>query len=200
MFISIEKVVVVYSCEVLLMLASGPVKSPKVIIEFLKDPKVSPDIKQVCIRLLRNPFLSQLFEKTTFEVIFEICNEYKKHPDIYDDIFSGKIKMRLTSMDTALPIIDCKEIEKDCSIKSLFEPNTLIGQIVEKFAVSKTEYSQIKKIAVKIKENKMMTATFNSENRIVSMLVDFVSPKNKGNAIVNFLRTRNHKRVDLIRF
>lgn len=181
------------------MLTSGPIKSPRVIIKFLKDPEISPEIKKVCIRLLRHPFLSQLFEKTPVSVIFEICTEYNKHPEIYDDIFSGKIKLYSDSMEKALPIVNYKELKNNCGIQTLFEPHTLIGQVVEKFAVCESEYRQIKRIAVKIKKNKMMTAAFNAENKIVSMIVDFVTAQSKGNELTKFVKTTDKKRIDLVK-
>lgn len=182
------------------MLVSGPIKSPKVIIKFLKDPSISPDIKEICIRLLRNPFLSQLFEKTPVSVIFEICNEYSKHPEIYDDIFSGKIKLFVKGQtEKALPVIEYDNMAGDENIQKFFKPNTLVGQVVEKFAVCPTEYKEIKRIAVKLKENKVMTAAFNSDNKIVSMLVDFLSKNHKENALANFLDSKKTQRVDLVK-
>lgn len=53
---------------------------------------------------------------------------------------------------------------------------------------------------MEVSGNKMLTVAFNSEKKIVSMLVDYVNAKNKTDAFMKFLNDSAKKRIDLIRF
>lgn len=176
-------------------------ESTGVILKFLNDPQISPELKAICFRLTSHQYIEKLLEQTPASAIFWICEEYRKHPDLYDDIFNGKIKFfRKGAMDKAVPLFNEKIIEDHSSLKNLFEPDKLIRQVVEKFVTFETGSNQIRRIAVEVNGNKMLTVAFNSEKKIVSMLIDYINAKQRTNAFMKFLNDSAKKRIDLIRF
>lgn len=173
----------------------------EIVLKFLKDPSLSPEVKAICYRLSTHKFIERLLEKTPATTIFRICEEYKRHPDLYDDAFSGKIKFYLQgTMSHAEPIMDAKKLAEISSIQSLFEPETLIRQVVDKFVSFEYASERIKRIAIEINGNKMLTVAFNSEKKIVSLFEDFIKKTHKKNAFLNFINRSAKKRIDIIRY
>lgn len=175
------------------------VDRPETIKKFLKDPEVSDEIKEMCFKLIENPLIAHLVEKAPVNVIFEICGEYKKHMAWYDDIFSGKIKIYLKGlMNEALPLYSYIGIQNDYNLKMFFGSKTLTGEIVEKFAACDAQNNKINRITVRIKDNKLLTAGFDSRKEIKAMVVDFIDFLEEG-SLVKLLNNTPHKRVDFIR-
>lgn len=178
---------------------TDPNKTPKTIIKFLKDPEISSDLKDVCFRLVTNPFIRNLLKKTPASAIFEICQEYKKHPDLYDDIFNGRIQFFLKGvMNEALPLFNYKKADSDSNLKEFIGPSTLTGQVVEKFSNCSAGQNNIMRIMVKMQGDKLLTTAFNSENKVVSMLID-QEAKCNDHIFVNFLKNLSNQRIDFIR-
>lgn len=176
-------------------------ESTGVILKFLSDPQISTELKSICFRLTSHQYIEKLLEQTPASAIFWICEEYRKHPDLYDDIFSGKIKFfRKGSMEKATPLFNENIVKSHSDLKNLFEPDKLIRQVVEKFVTFETGSNRIRRIAVEVSGNKMLTVAFNSEKKIVSMLIDYVNAKQKTDAFMKFLNDSAKKRIDLIRF
>lgn len=176
-------------------------KTDSTIIKFLRDPEVDSELKDICFKLLENPFIESLLEKTPIQVIFEICEEYMKHPIWYDDIFNGEIKIFLNGLtDEALPIFKYIGIQGNCDLKMFFGPNTLIGEIIEKFIACDALNNKIRRITIQIKDSKLLTAGLNSENTVKAMIVDFIDiVAEEDNPIIKLLKIAPHKRIDLIR-
>lgn len=169
------------------------------IASFLKDPDISNDLKEVCFRLLENPYIGKLTRRTPISALFEICEEYKKYSDLYDEVFCGKIKYYLKGlMDDAMPIFNHNRIGDSCTLEAYIGPHTLNGQVVEKFAACESLKEDIRRIMIQINGNRMLTTIFNKNNKVVSMIVDSVTQQS-GNVFLNFLNAIASRRVDLIR-
>lgn len=178
---------------------TDPNKTPKTIIKFLKDPSISPELKDMCFRLVTNPFIRKLLKKTPASAIFEICREYKKNPDLYDDIFNGRIRFFLKgSMNESLPLFNYKKTNDECNLKEFIGPSTLTGQVVEKFIACDALNKKIIRIMVKMQGDKLLTTAFDSNNKVVSMLID-QEAKSEGKIFINFLKSLANQRIDFIR-
>jgi hypothetical protein len=169
-------------------------------MKFLKDPEVSPEIKDTCFKLLENPIIEYLVKKASVRTIFEVCEEYIKHTDWYDEIFNGKIKIFLKGlMNEALPIYNYLGIHNDYNLKMYLGPNTLIGEIVDKFVDCNALTNKINRITMKIKNNKVLTAGFDSKNEVKVMVIDFIDILEEEGPLLKLLNLTPHKRIDLIR-
>lgn len=57
--------------------------------------------------------MEKLLGKNTLECDFCICEIYRKHPDIYDEVLSGNVKFYLNgSLQEAKPLIEAAEINE----------------------------------------------------------------------------------------
>ncbi len=180
---------------------SSPSEIPDIVMKFIEDPQVSPDLKAVCFRLASHKFMQKMLENTPVSAIFWICEEYKKHPDLYDDIFNGKIKFYQDGKTQKfLPVFDRNNINNSSNLKNLFDTDALTRQIVEKFVTFDQQVSNVRRIAVEVNGDKMVTVAFNSEKKIISMFIDFVnSGKFQKSAFLNYLCKDGKKRIDFIR-
>lgn len=175
-------------------------KKTETIMKFLSDPEVSSEIKDTCFKLLQNPLIENLIKKASVHTIFEVCEEYIKHVNLYDEIFSGKIKIFLKGlMNEALPIYNFLGIPNDYTLKMYLGPNTLIGEIVNKFVDCNVLNNKINRITMKIKNNKLLTAGFDSKNEVKIMVVDFIDILEEQDPLLKLLNLTPHKRIDLIR-
>ncbi len=183
------------------LFASGSIEEPPaLVLKFLNDPTLNSEVKSICFRLSCHKFIQKLLEKTPATAIFRICEEYKKHPDLYDEIFSGKLKFFLKgSMNNAEPFMNTQKINQIATLQGLFEPDTLIRQVVDKFESFEFAADRIKRIAIEINGDKMLTVAFNEERKIVSLFEDYIKIKGKQNAFLNFINRSTKKRVDFIR-
>lgn len=181
------------------MYSYGVNKAPDDIYKFLQAPEVSTETKDLCFRLLLNPYVREVLKQTPISALFGICQEYKKHPDLYDEIFYGRIKFFAKGlMEDALPIFNYKEISHKSTLKNFIGPKTLPGQVVEKFADCGVTKNEIKRIRVKLKGSKLLTAAFNANHTIISMTVDPIE-KDTTNDLIQLLNTLAEGMVDLIR-
>lgn len=175
-------------------------KAPEAVLKILKDPKISHEIKDVCFKFLENPIVEEMARKTPISSLFEICQECIKHPDIYEDIFSGRIKIFFKGlMENALPILNHKTVKEHDNLKTVLGPNTFVGEIVEKFIICDINQNIVKRMTVKVNEDKILTAAFNSQNKMISMLVDPIENEFKKNKFMDFVNSTENKRIDLIR-
>ena len=175
-------------------------KSRILMNKFLSDPRITPELKMLCFRLSTNPYLTNLIEKTPVCEVFEICEEYKKNPNLYDEIFSGNIKLLFYNSDNEpSPIVTPDKLSKASNLQMFFGNNTLAGEIVEKFIACDVTSTRINRITVKIREDKIYTAGFSPSNKLVSLIVDLLSEKHEAEIIPNFLKQTNSKRIDIIR-
>lgn len=174
-------------------------ESPAIVLRILNDPTISPEIKATYFRLCSHKIMEKLLEKTPISAIFWICEEYRKHPDIYDEVLSGNVKFYLKgSMQEAKPLIDAAEINEFTGLESLFNPNSLIRQAVDKFSSFGLPADRIKRIAIEVNGNKMLTVAFNSEKRIISMLEDYIKKSHRNHSFLKFICRSAKKRIDFI--
>lgn len=175
-------------------------KDIKTILSILKELKISPELKRLCFRLYKNTYIKKLVDNAPINTLLEVCEEYKKYPDLYDEIFSGRVHFFLDgARKQTKPLFSPSGIKTDSHLKMFFGTNTLTGEIIEKFVTCTVENTEIKRVTIKLKEDKILTAGFNTENRMVSMIVDFLSPKHENDIILNFLNFKKKHRMDLIR-
>lgn len=181
------------------MTVSKSVEEVETIASFLKDPCISNDLKEVCFRLMESPYVGKLTRKTPISALFEVCEEYKKYSDLYDEVFCGRIKYFLKGiMDDALPIFNPERVHEGSTLAAYVGPQTLNGQVVEKFAECESLKEEIRRIMIQINGNRMLTTAFNTKNKVVSMIVDTINQQS-GNVFLNFLNAIASRRVDLIR-
>lgn len=169
--------------------------------KFLTDPKINPELKMVYLRLAKNPRITRLVEKTSTQSMYAICEEYQKYPNLYDDIFDGRIKICLEGNKSKyLSIFNHKEVKKNSNLRMYFGPNTLIEEVAEKFIACDIEKNKINKITIKLKEDKILTAGYNPENKLITMFVDLINTNHENNIILNFLHMTKRKKLDIIKF
>lgn len=183
------------------MVSPNHQEGPRTIVKILQDPDISADLKILCFRLSENPIVEQLLEQTPINGIFEICEEYRKHIDLYDDVFNGKIKyLSKGPIRRIVPVFNHTDITQDCNLRKFFGPRTLIGQIVEKFVACGAESNRVRRIMIQANGNKLTTIGFDHDNKIVSMIVDVMNPHNARDAFAKFLKVTANRRLEIIRF
>lgn len=183
------------------MVSQNHQEGPRTIVKILQDPEISADLKILCFRLSENPVVEKLLEQTPISGIFEICEEYRKHIDLYDDVFNGRIKyLSKGPIRRIVPIFNHSDLTQDCNLKKFFGPRTLIGQIVEKFVACGAETNRIRRVMIQVNGNKLMTIGFDHDNKIVSMLVDVMNAQNAKDDFIKFLQVTANRRLELIRF
>lgn len=172
---------------------------PEIVAKFLKDAEISVDLKSYCYRLAQNKNILHLLRKTQVSTLFWICEEYKKNPDIYDDIFSGKIKVYIKGSDTKAQALFYSCYAECESLGEIFSQSHIIRQVADKFSNCKSNANNIRRITIKANNDKIITVGFNCEKEVVSMLVDYINIKNKSSKFLEGLISTNEKRMDFIR-
>ena len=182
------------------MVSTDQTKTPDSLSRLLKDPEVKQEIKEACFKFMENPILEQKITKTPANCLFAICHEYNKYPDIYDDIISGKIKFFLKGlMENALPVLHHKKVKEHEDLNKIFGPNSILNGVIERFAICDFGGNIVRRITVRVKKNEMMTAAFNAQNQIISMLIDTIENKPNRNDFLDLINSTENKRIDLLR-
>lgn len=169
--------------------------------KFLYDCKITPEQKMLYFRLIKNPHLETLISNTRISEFFEILEEYKKHPNLYDDIFNEKVKLIIKDgNEKSFAIFDPKKIKPKSSLKMYMSQNTLAGEVVERFSTCNTANDIIKKLSINLHEDELIMSGFNHKNKLVNMVIDLLTGKIEDSIIINFLRLTKNQRIDLVRF
>lgn len=177
----------------------NPTKTSEVAIKFLENSQVNSEMKNAYCRLVKNPIIKELLKRTPINSLFEVFREYMKYADLYDDIFCGRIRFFSRGiMNDALPFFNHRKIDEGTTLEKLIGPETLNGQVVETFVACDYLHHEIRRIMVKLQNNKMLTTAFNSKNSIVSIFVEPLANGQK-KLFVNFLKAFSGQRIDLIR-
>lgn len=90
----------------------------------------TPLEKEMLSKFAQNPGVKRLLDKRPIEDLHEISGLYMGHPDVYDEVFSGKVKFLVDGLwgNTRLPIYD-KTHDKN-SIKKMLLRKSLVGRVV----------------------------------------------------------------------
>lgn len=172
----------------------------KILNKFLYDCKVTPEQKMLYFRLVKNPHLEALINNTRISEFFEILEEYRKHPNLYDEIFNGKVKLFIKDgKEKSFAIFDHKKIKPKSSLKMYLSPNTLMGEVVERFTTCNIADNIIKRVSINLYEEELITSGFNHNNKLVNMVIDLITGKIEESIIINFLRMTKNQRIDLVR-
>jgi len=173
---------------------------PENILKIINDPDVSQEIKDICFKLLKNPVLEQKLKKTSVSSFFNICDEYHKYPEIYDDVISDRIKFFTKDyIENTLPILHHRKIIEHEELQRIFGPNTILGGIIERFAICDRGGTIIKRIIVRVKRKEMMTAAFNAKNQLISIIIDQIKSHSYRNDFLDLINSTGNKSIDLLR-
>lgn len=89
----------------------------------------APLEKEMLSEFAKNPGVKRLLDKRPLEDLHEISGLYMGNPELYDDVFSGKVKFFLDRVQMeSLPIYD--KDKKTNSIKKLLLRKSLVGRII----------------------------------------------------------------------
>lgn len=160
--------------------------------------KVFPDasLKEVLLRFAENPYVEKSLERTPITDMITICKQYEENPDLYDDVFNGKVKYFLNGLqDEPLPIFD--NTKSVGNIKELLSPDAMLGKLTKIFDAFDFKKEEIKKVSLQIKNDALYSASFDSKNNVIAT---FTLPINDGKGILfKMLNAATDKRLDIIR-
>ena len=182
------------------MVSTDQFNPPDNVFKIINDPDVSHEIKDICFKFLGNPILEQKLDKTSLSSFVNICSEYHKYPDIYDDIIGDRIKFFAKDfMENALPVLHHRRINEHEELYKIFGPTTILGGIIERFASCDYKGNIIKRIIVRVKRKEMMTAAFNAKNQLISIIIDQIKKNSYSNDFLDLINSTGNKRLDLLR-
>lgn len=173
-----------------------PVTQLNMIDWALKSKKTNVLIKEALYRFSENPAIKNSLERMPSRDLFNVWENYKTNPELYDDMFNGKVKFKLKGVsELALPVYD-KDINTG-NVRDLLAPESLIGKVIKMFDAFSETNGYAKKISLKMNGEKLSTAVFDKNDNTILSITRSVDDTN--NILFKMLNAADDKKLDLIR-
>lgn len=161
--------------------------------------RVIPDVtlKTAISKIAENPYAEKILEKTPIQDMVYIGRKYNKAPEIYDDLFSQKIKFSARSL-TKEPIPVFKG-ENANTLSDILDRNSLLNAVVSLFEIYGTKTDPITTILLGLKENTIKTAFLNKKGKVVMHETLELKNQNTDGDIFKLMKASSNKIVKLTR-
>lgn len=161
--------------------------------------RVIPDVnlKTAISKIAENPYAEKILERTPIQDIICIGRKYNQSPEIYDDLFSEKIKFSAKNL-TNEPIPVFKG-ENANTLTEMLDKNSLINEVANLFEIYGTENNQITKILLGLRGNTIKTAFMNKNGKIIKHETIELKHQNTEGAVFKLMEAASNKIVKLTR-
>lgn len=148
-------------------------------------------------KIAENPYAEKILEKTPLQDMIFIGRKYNTAPEIYDDVFKGKIKFFAKGMQDEPFTVFKEEYAKN--LNDVIEPNSFMNSVVNLFDIYTTTKNPVKTIIIGLKDKTIKTAFFDKFGNIIKL--DSISTKNHNtdSPIMTLIKAADKKIIRLTR-
>lgn len=148
-------------------------------------------------KITQNPYAEKILERTPIEDMIYISREYNKKPDIYDDIFKGKIKFFAKGLqNNPMPVFN-GECIKD--LNEIIEPKSLTNTVANLFDIYGTKENPIQAILIGLKEKIIRTAFLDKKGNVVEAESLPIDNQDIETPLFKLIKASNNKIIRLTR-
>jgi len=163
----------------------------------LKNEDISIYMKESYINAAKTPYVRQLFERAPEKDVINITKKYNQIPDLYDDLFNGKIKIFLHGIsNNADPIFNENAVKPE-NYKEKLGPKSLIGYVIKIFDALDRNQKTVNRISLQNKDDRLRLMTFDFDHKAIDQFDLEILDKN--NPFVKILDYAQDKHVELYR-
>lgn len=165
----------------------------------LTNPKVSNLFKESYIRARKNSLVYYLYEKMPQQDIIKITSKYSKEPEMFDDLFNGKIKISLHGLsDQPIGLFNKDTVTPD-NFKQSIDFKSLIGTAMQLFDFFEPDKKTVNRILIQVKNDMMRIIPFDFNKKAVAMRELNIKILDKENPLVKAAMYADNHQVDLYR-
>ena len=154
-------------------------------------------MKESYVNAAKTPYVRQLFERAPEKDVVDITKKYNRIPALYEDLFSGKIKIFLHGIsEKADPIFNNQAVTPE-NYKQKLGRKSLIGYIVKIFDALDKDQKTINRISLQAKENRLKLMTYDFDRKAIDQYD--LEILDKENPFIKILDYADNKHIELYR-